>query len=151
MTIKHPRFCKYVFCKKLLPKNTPTLKKYCLGTDCYSKQNSIAAKERRDIARTKKPKKFKVCNFDECKKRFEVPAKSPLRESCSDECRDARKRKVQNISKATIAKEKTVRKEEAIKIEKKVDKLRDSGIEQCFLERGNISNGNTAWAGNVNA
>ncbi|TET88541.1 MAG: hypothetical protein E3J96_03150, partial [Sulfurovum sp.] len=74
-----PRFCKYIHCRKLLPKDSHHQKRYCSDTDCYAKQNKIEQKERRDKLKANKPKKFKICNFDECGKEFEVDPKAPLK------------------------------------------------------------------------
>jgi len=72
-----PKFCKYIKCRKLLPKDAHHHKKYCPGTDCAYKMNQLEAAERRaeDKINNPKPKKYKVCNFDKCKKPFEVPPK----------------------------------------------------------------------------
>jgi len=130
-----PRFCKYIYCKKPLPEDAHPQKKYCPDTDCYSKQNKLEAKEKCDALRVKKTKKFRICNFDECGKVFEVPTKRPLQAYHSEECR-----------KANYAKGQKERYEE--RIEKKP---KDSGLPEWTQIRGNITNSNTGWAGNINA
>jgi len=148
-----PRFCKYIKCRKLLPKDIHSLKKYCVGTTCAYRQNQLEAAERRaeDKINNPKPKKFRVCNFDKCKKPFEVPPKSPLQTYCSEECRTARRKKDQNERNAIIAKAIVIKKEEIAKMAKEENKEKESGIAKRFLVRGNISNGNTADVISVNA
>jgi len=148
-----PRFCKYVHCKKLLPKDAHSLKKYCKDTDCAYKMNQLEAAERRaeEKINNPKPKKFKVCNFNKCKKPFEVPPKSPLQVYCSEECRIARRKKDQNERNAIKAKATATKKEEVAKMTKEENKEQESGLPRRILERGNITNGNIGWAGSVNA
>jgi len=148
-----PRFCKYIKCRKLLPKDIHSLKKYCVGTTCAYKQNQLEAGIRRaeEKINNPKPKKFKVCNFDECGKKFEVPPKSPLQAYCNEDCRSAKRKKSQNERNAIIAKASAVKKEEVAKMTKEENKEQKSGIAKRFLVRGNISNGNTADVISVNA
>jgi len=146
-----PRFCKYIKCRKLLPKDASTLKKYCKDTTCAYKMNQLEATERRaeDKINNPKPNKFKVCNFDECKKTFEVPPKSPLQAYCSEECRTAKRKRDQNERNAIIAKAAADKKEEIAK--KDESRTKKSGLSQRLLERGNISCWNIGWAGSMNA
>jgi len=145
-----PRFCKYIHCRKLLPKDCHHQKRYCQDTKCFYLQNQLEAKERRDKLKANKPKKFKICNFDECGKEFEVDPKASLKAYCDDECRDANRKKVQAKRWE----------QEQIKIvakrEKKVQATiaetgTKSGLPRRILERGNITSGNIGWAGSVNA
>jgi len=133
-----PRFCKYIHCKKLLPKDAPTLKKYCKGTECAYKMNQLEAAERRaeDKINNPKPKKFRVCSFDECKKPFEVPPKSPLQAYCNDDCRSARHKKAQNIKNKQRAARKIFKMEKEEKLFIAETKKKKSGIKQRFLVRG---------------
>jgi len=145
-----PRFCKYIHCKKLLPKDAHNQKRYCIDTDCYSKQNKIEQKERRDKLKANKPKKFRICNFDECGKEFKVDPKAPLKAYCDDECRDANRKKIQA---------KRWEKEQIKIVAKREEKVQatiaetgtKSGLPRRILERGNITSGNIAWAGSCQA
>jgi len=147
-----PRFCKYIHCKKLLPKDAPTLKKYCKDTDCAYKMNQLEAAERRAKQKIQnpKPKKIRICNFDECAKEFEVDPKAPLKAYCNDECRDANRKKVQ-AKRWEQEQIKIVAKREEKAQATIAETGTKSGLPKRLLERGPITSGNTAWAGNVNA
>jgi len=139
-----PRFCKYVHCKKLLPKDAHSLKKYCKDTECAYRQNQLEAAERRAEQKIQnpKPKKYKLCNFDECKKEFEVPPKSPLQAYCSDECRDEQRRRTQreNHAKNIIPKQIKVAEE----VEEKAHRnTKSMYIDTYWLDRGRISSTQT--------
>jgi len=145
-----PRFCKYTHCRKLLPKDCHHQKRYCVDTDCYSKQNKIEQKERRDKLRANKPKKFRTCNFDECKKSFEVDPKAPLKAYCDDECRNANHKKVQ-AKRWEQEQIKIVAKREERVQATIAETGTKSGIAKRFLVRGTISNHKTASAISVSA
>ena len=143
-TLKNlPRFCKYIHCKKLLPKDAPTLKKYCKDTDCAYKQNQLEAKERRDeIKAIKKPKK-RTCRWKDCKNTFELQHGKELQAYCSDECRLKKQQEGQRIYREKIASQKEERtienvfKEEEIKIDRRLAK-QSINIDPRFTTRGKI-------------
>jgi len=145
-----PRFCKYIKCRKLLPKESHHQKRYCIDTDCYSKQNKIEQKERRDKLKASKPKKFKICNFDERGKEFEVDSKAPFKAYCDDECRNANRKKVQ-AKRWEQEQIKIVAKREEKVQATIVETGTKSGIAKRFLLRGTISNHKTASSISVNA
>jgi len=144
-----PRFCGW--CKSLLPKDCHRLKRFCPNTDHAYLFNQKQAAERRAEYKINnpKPKKFKVCNFDECSKKFEVLPKSPLQAYCNEDCRSAKRKKSQNERNAIIAKTAAIKKEEIAKMDE--SKTKKSGLPQRLLERGNITTGNIGWVGSVNA
>jgi len=147
--IAFPRFCKYIKCRKLLPKDAHHQKKYCQDTKCFYLQNQLEAKERRDKLKANKPKKFKICNFDECGKEFEIPTNSPLQAYCDDKCRDANRKKVQAKRWEQEQIKIVAKREEVVRMNKSKDKK--SGLPKRLLVRGNISHGNVACAISVNA
>ena len=146
-----PRFCKYIHCKKLLPKDTHHRKKYCPDTDCYAKQNKLEAIVRREA--NKKVKIIsKVCALDGCDNQFEMSDMKRGICYCSEECRkEKRKQTSREYFKRHNQTADKPKREMVTGIEKRVDKLRDSGINPRFLVRGNISYGNIASAMSMNS
>jgi len=133
-----PRFCKYIHCRKLLPKDCHHQKRYCIDTDCFYLQNQLEAKEKRDAIKAEKSKKFRICNFGECGKEFEVDPKAPLKVYCDEKCRDANHAKGQ-------------KKRYEERMAREVKKPKDSGLPEWTQVRGNITNSNTGWMGSINA
>jgi len=130
-----PRFCKYIKCRKLLPKDAHHQKRYCIGTDCYSKQNKLEAKELRAV--NKKIKIIsKICNLDGCDNKFEVSGMKQGTLYCSEECRKEKHKQTarEYFRRHNQASDK-IEWEIVKEVEKKVKKLRDSGINPRFLVR----------------
>jgi len=144
-----PRFCKYIHCRKLLPKEAHTTKKYCQGTDCAYKMNQLEAKKHRDANKKEHKPVFRPCKLEGCDKTFEVEKRKSLTRYCSDECRKEKNRRAwrKNAIKEkdklkTTIEEKNVRGN---------GKPKEFSLPKRFLVRGLISNGNRADSISVNA
>jgi len=144
-----PRFCKYIHCRKLLPKEAHATKKYCQGTDCAYKMNQLEAKKHRDANKKEHKPVYRVCKLEGCDKTFEVEKGKSLARYCSDECRAEKNRRAwrENAIKEkdklkTIIEEKKVRGN---------GKPKEFSLPKRFLVRGLISNGNRADSISVNA
>jgi len=133
-----PRFCKYKYCRKLLPKDAHATKKYCQGTDCATKQNQLEAKQRREANKKEHKPVYRECKV--CEKTFEVEKRKFRTQYCSDECRKEKNRRAWRKS-ATKERDKL----NAIETEKKErgnGKPKEFRLPAWTLVRGNISNGN---------
>jgi len=130
-----PRFCKYIKCRKLLPKDAHHQKRYCQGTKCFYLQNQLEAAERRKA--NKKIKIIsKICNLDGCDNEFEVSGMKQGTLYCSEKCRKKKHRETakEYFRRHNQASDK-IEWEMVEGVEKKVKKLRDSGINPRFLVR----------------
>jgi len=80
---KPVRYCRYEKCGKPLPSDTK--RSYCPLSDCYSRQNRLEAKRKRDKTKTKR--KFKICNNPKCGKEFRIEKNKYRQDYCSPECK----------------------------------------------------------------
>lgn len=89
--------CKYTGCDKVVEQVSKKLKLYCVGTDCYTKQNKLDAKAKRQANKDNGTTKMAICQNDKCDKSYTF---HPMRKHCCTACKlDQEKRNILNKAK----------------------------------------------------